>query len=361
MLINQVRVVSDTRGSMSCCIFGLILLILIAVFVTQINRKKKKTTNIEPTTSPNTAMNVVSKPQKEDDRKLITTTSDRFVEVDLGLHTNRSGYSISDSYESESSKFVKDAKEKHSIEGKPVPYHVVMQYWPTFRSLTADQEKWYFYWRSEIRGGHFLSTDASYIFIYVYELLCLVENPNPAEAAEQIKKLWEVYHTKNASLDRYLLEWAGDLIATELGISHCLIWWTDLIKKNVRNPPTPILNMIIQQAINEGRISDLPTNIWARLNLYQPRNKFYEQYNRDGIIDQVHTNAIIGIDSYLSEKKSGKGLLERYSPPKKYSQTKRTFTSAIVPDSYQNTVCYGDAQNFVDAPRLGNILLSITK
>lgn len=361
MLVYKVRVASDTIGSTLCCVFALILLILIAVFVTQLNQKKKKITKIEPSTTRHTDMYVVGKSQNEDDRKLVTPTNDRFIEVDPGLKVNRTGFPLPSSYETESSRFIRDAKNKHLIEGKPVPYHPFQQYWATFLSLNADQEKWYFYWRSEIRKGHFINTDASYIFIYVYELLCLIENSDPTHAAIQIRHLWEVYHLRNESLDNYLLEWAGDLLTNEMSVAHGIAWWRDLISDDVASPPDPILNVIIQQAVDAGKAEALSTNVWSRLNLYKPRNKFYQQYNKNGIIDQAYLKAIIAVDNHLSAKKNGKGLLDRYTPLKIYPQTKQSFKSAIVPESYEKKVCYGYARNFVDAPRLGNFLLAITK
>lgn len=49
-----------------------------------------------------------------------------------------------------------------------------------------------------------LSSDLSYIFVHVYEILNLVETPDPIQAAERIRILWLAYREKYPNLDRYL-------------------------------------------------------------------------------------------------------------------------------------------------------------
>ena len=286
---------------------------------------------------------------------------DRFVEVSPGVTVQRSPTTLSYSFESRASRFIKDAEKFHEVEGKPIEPVPFMQYWPTFQALNEQQKRWYFYWRSEVRQGRYPSTPLSYIFIYVYELLCLVELPNPSAAAEQVRTIWRQYRETYPELDRYLPEWGGDLLSARSGTPESVEWWNTLLREDGFSPPDVVVNMVLEKAVEDGRVADLPYALWSRLNVYQPKNKFYQRYNADGAVDTAYLAAIRAIDGYFSSLKAKKGLLERYVSAKLYPQTKRAFMSAIVPDDFPDRIELGEARNYTKSSRLGNLLLSITK
>ncbi len=298
---------------------------------------------------------------KEGIREKTTKTSDRFIEVIPGIQQSTPNINISYSFERNESSFIRDSKKYHSIEGKPVPSIPFMEYWPTFQSLNPDQKKWYFFWRSEVRQGRFPDTDLSYIFIYVYELLCLVEILDPFKATEQIKKIWKAYRSLYPKLDNYLPDWGGDLATTKVGLTQGIAWWWELMTQDKVKPPAAFVNIFVQKAVDTGKMKDLPYDVWAGLNYYHPQNKFYQRFNQNGAIDQSYLKAIYSIDDYLSNLRSTKGLLDRYTPPRFYPQTKAAFSSAIVPDDYPKQVIIGEARNFAGSSRLGNLLAAITK
>ena len=284
-----------------------------------------------------------------------------FVQVDAGREVNTPRITLTYSIETSASRFIKDAQKYHKLEGKFVESVAFMQYWPTFQSFTEKQKKWYFYWRSEIRRGRYIKTDLSYIFVYIYELLCLVEISDPVKAATQIKTIWREYRPLYKELDRYLPDWGGDLMVAKVGIAQGTAWWWELVTKDGFTPPTIVINAIIQKAVDAGKLDDLPYTIWTMLNLYHPQNKFYQRYNQNGVIDREYLKAIYAVNEYLLSTKAHKGLLEKYVPPKLYPQTKQAFTSAIVPDSYPKQISFGEAHNYASSSRLGNLLAAITK
>ena len=88
----------------------------------------------------------------------------------------------------------------------PAPF---MHYWPTFSDMSPEQQRWYFYWRAQYRHGSSLPTDLSYLFVYTYELINLVEVADPMAAAGQLWVLWNKYRGQYPKLDHYLPDWGG--------------------------------------------------------------------------------------------------------------------------------------------------------
>lgn len=346
--------VADLNETTCLCVFGLIAIVFLIWLVMRLSKPKNAT-------SRQIGNYGVTSSSKEVVQRGTPSTNERFIEVVPGVQSDTPRITLSYSFESGSSSFIKDARKYHGIEGEPVPPTPFMQYWPTFQSFSPEQKKWYFYWRSQVRQGRYPITDLSYIFVYIYELLCLVEISDPAKAAEQIRTVWRAYRSHYRKLDNYLPDWGGDLVTTKVGISQGIAWWWELMIKDGIQLPVAIINVIIQKAVEAGKINELPYSVWAGLNLYHPQNKFYQRYNQDGLIDRGYLQAIHAIDKYFSTLKSSKGLFERYTPPKLYPQTKTAFSSAIVPDSYQKQISFGDARNFVGSSRLGNLLAAITK
>jgi hypothetical protein len=336
------------------CIFGLLAIAFLIWLVVRLSKPMGVPTQ-------QIGKNRAPSPYRETVQRGTTRKNERFIEIIPGVQSSTPRVTLSYTFETGASSFVKDAQKYHEIEGKPVPPTTFMQYWPTFQAFNLEQKKWYLYWRSEIRQGRYPETDLSYIFVYVYELLCLVEIIDPAKAAEQIKIIWKAYRPQYPKLDHYFPDWGGDLVTAKVGITQGIAWWWELMTKDGIQPPAAIINVIIQKAVEDGKINELPYSVWAGLNLYHPQNKFYQRYNQDGAIDRGYLKSIYTIDRYFLSLKTPKGLLERYTPPKLYLQTKAGFTSAIVPDTYPKRISFGEARKFAGSSRLGNLLAAITK
>lgn len=77
--------------------------------------------------------------------------------------------------------FAEEARKRVNERGEPAPFAPFMSYWPTYEHMMESQQRWYFYWRSEVRAGRYPDTDLSYIFVYVYELINGVGWSDPPE------------------------------------------------------------------------------------------------------------------------------------------------------------------------------------
>ena len=118
--------------------------------------------------------------------------------------------------------------------------------------MNAAQQRWYFYWRAQVRRGNFLPTDLSYIFVHVYELLNLVELADPTQAASRVKLLWQSYRSQHPQLDNYLPEWGDDLLAVKVNVSAAIDWWKEYIPLHVRLFEC-VTNVLIQQYAEHGK------------------------------------------------------------------------------------------------------------
>ena len=72
-------------------------------------------------------------------------------------------------------------------------YTPFFSYMPQYSQMNAEQRKYYFYWRSEIRRGKFLKTDYSYLYLYVYEILNLPDKIPAQEGLSSLCALWRAY------------------------------------------------------------------------------------------------------------------------------------------------------------------------
>jgi hypothetical protein len=93
--------------------------------------------------------------------------------------------------------------------------------------LDEKQMRWYFYWRTEARRGSFLSTDASYLYLHAYEILNLVEKPDPVDAADYLKLLWQTYRNSCKEVTSYFPEWSGDLLTERFGAERAIARWNE--------------------------------------------------------------------------------------------------------------------------------------
>ena len=214
-----------------------------------------------------------------------------------------------------------------------------MHYWPTYRDMNASQQRWYFYWRTQARSGNYLPTDLSYIFVHIYEILNLVEIPDPIQAANRIKVLWQAYRGIYHQVDRYLPEWGGDLLAVKASGAYALSWWEGLLTVDGLAIPDPILNTIVEKAIRTSGTNIMPYKIWALLSDYQPKNKFYQMHNTDHQIDLAYEKAIkVANDYYLRTSK--KTLIDMFVSEQVCSYDKNVFASALIGYPYQRITSF---------------------
>ncbi|MDR3314777.1 MAG: TerB N-terminal domain-containing protein, partial [Oscillospiraceae bacterium] len=96
----------------------------------------------------------------------------------------------------------------------PAPVAAVCLDAPTYADLSAQQLRFYFTWRVQIRRGIPLPCDLTYALVYFSELLngitASTQTPAPEEIAPLIATAWLALRGQLPALDMYLTEWFKD-------------------------------------------------------------------------------------------------------------------------------------------------------
>lgn len=67
------------------------------------------------------------------------------------------------------------------------------RYYPDYHSMTVNQLRTYFSWRTQLRQGHFTVSSTSYAYVYIYELLNNIGVANPDEGYEKLETFYQQY------------------------------------------------------------------------------------------------------------------------------------------------------------------------
>lgn len=106
--------------------------------------------------------------------------------------------------------FVRDAEAFFEREGEEVPFLPFFSYIPQYSQLSRAQAAYYFFWRGEVRRGHYPRTDFSYIMLYLHEIINLPDRIPPQKGLSAMLGVWLAYRGAFPRLDKYLCEWVCD-------------------------------------------------------------------------------------------------------------------------------------------------------
>lgn len=285
----------------------------------------------------------------------------RFVGVDSGRQPERRVQLVSSriTYETGGTTFLREAQRYRSREGNPAPHILFMQYWPSYSSMNADQQRYYFYWRSRVRQGEFLPADLSYIFVHVYELLNLVELPDVNQAVARLKSIWQAYRSQHPKLDNYIPDWGGDLLAFKASVPVAMNWWMESLAMT-DHVAAPVTNLIIHQYIQSRKPDVMPPYLWTKLTTYRPRNKFYQEHNVGGKLDRAYEQAIRVAAEYW-RRTANESVLEKFTSPTLVPMRKPLFASAMVGYSYPQEITLGSSRDYLGDARLSDHLTAVVK
>lgn len=206
-----------------------------------------------------------------------------------------------------------------------------MTYWPTYSKMNAEQEAWYFYWRSQVRLGNYIHTDLSYIFVYIYEILSGIGWEVPQDGYRLLIDIWFKYRERFPKLDGYLIKWVFDF-AWLHGLEPEIPFGDDLI----HSIPEAALDRLI-----ESHADDIPLRLPFPLivalsdhNVLQ--SEFYTAGNQD-LMRQMIPKIVTYADIQLREKLN-KGILDKYGPDEAIQQEYRLYESAVCPQANVATV-----------------------
>ena len=120
-----------------------------------------------------------------------------------------------ETYEQKRLNFYKQAKFMADYEDNFAWHGEINQYFPTYSSLTLQQLRGYFTWRTQIRQGIYQKTATAFAYIYIYELLCGAGATTPEEVLQKLEVFEKNYILAvlgdtymRANLHRWMLGYA---------------------------------------------------------------------------------------------------------------------------------------------------------
>lgn len=267
--------------------------------------------------SPGTALPI---PPRTEKRVQVSTTKgnlDFVLSIEVNTSNSYGGYYNGGGFIQEAKKLVEHVEYK----AKFIPF---MSYWPTYSSMSTEQQKWYFYWRGQVRKGIYPDTDLSYIFVHVYELINNVGVQNPQDGYRQLSNLWINYRERYPKLDHYLVDWLTDYVAM-FGCNIDLLQIYQYLDN--RNADSVYLDIILT-GYNKSGVCQLPLELINQLSDYSFfRSKFYNESGQTLLTEYI-PKTIEKVNAFLLQKQH-LGILDLFQPSQREKIRREPFRSAV--------------------------------
>ena len=208
--------------------------------------------------------------------------------------------SATQSWQSRESVFLKQGKLLANFEDD-YPFETkVVRYYPTYQSLTDEELRGYFTWRTKLRQGNVEKTSLSFAFLYIYELLNQIGAADPADGYEKLLQFRDAYAPLDSSILSYLNRWLADYVV-----------YYDLDPNLLAATPQVVFDRSVT-ILEHIRQQDDAKVIYAVKQLapkWLERSKFYGAYRED--CDRVIIRVLGRIsDHYATRCK--KTMVEQY-------------------------------------------------
>ncbi|QNB45477.1 hypothetical protein BR63_03580 [Thermanaerosceptrum fracticalcis] len=230
----------------------------------------------------------------------------------------------SNRYYSGDSSFVEEAKKRVGYVEYSAKFIPFMSYWPTYNSMSREQQKWYFYWRGQVRKGIYHDTDLSYIFVHVYELINNVGVRDPMDGYWQLYNVWINYRECFPKLDHYLVDWITDYVA----LHKCNVDLLEIYKQLVNRNIYSFYPDILLASYSKLGLPQLPLALINQLTDYNVlRSKFYNE-GCQALLEEYIPKTIEKVNAYLLQKHH-LGILDFFKPSQTEKIQREPFRSAV--------------------------------
>lgn len=204
--------------------------------------------------------------------------------------------------------FIKQAKLLANYEDDYAYSGNVVRYYPTYQSLTDQELRGYFSWRTKLRRGEVQQAPATFAFLYIYELLNQIGVEDPMEGYRKLKAFEADYVQLDGTVLPYLKRWLFDYVL-------------------YYNLPAELLPESEQAAFDRNLL--VLDNIWQydtprildAVKYFAPRwlgrSRFYAQHPQD--MDTVIAGVLRGISSHHAAR-CKKTMVEQYFGPRRLQQ-----------------------------------------
>ncbi len=186
----------------------------------------------------------------------------------------------------EQGKFMEDFTDDCQYNGE------FQRYYPTYQSMTDQQLRGYFSWRTKVRGGKVEKTSLSFVFVYIYELLNQIGVSSSEEGFYTLKSFWQTYKDIDPKINHYIKLWLKDYVIYNGLEKSCLDDFSDT------NFDNKILTLINHKSHNVDEVFSA-LNSLSTYNLENSR--FYKLHSDD--VKNVVYNVFAELTEYYNKKR----------------------------------------------------------
>ena len=229
-------------------------------------------------------------------------------------------------WQSRESVFVKQARLLANYEDDYAFDGSVVRYFPTYQSLTDQELRGYFSWRTKLRGGDIHKTSLTFAFLYIYELINQIGVQDPMDGYRKLLGFQEAYGQLDGKILPYLREWLRDYVVYYQLDPNLL----SNTRQVIFDRSVTILDNIRQQ--------DAEKVLWAVRQLapkWLERSKFYGEHPAD--CDRVILRVLRRVSEHYAAR-CKKTMAEQYFGSIGEFQV-RLFNSAVFLDQSKARNC----------------------
>ena len=204
------------------------------------------------------------------------------------------------SWQNRESVFLQQAKLLASYEDD---YHYtgnLVRYYPTYQSLTDQELRGYFSWRTRLRRGELQKAPLSFAFLYIYELLNQVGVTNPEEGFQKLLYFRDNYGALDDGILPYLRLWLRDYVV-----------YYDLSPQLLSDHPQLLLDksLSVLENIQEESPASIAKALEALPLKWLARSKFYQSHKDD--MDSILSRVLRRISAHY-DNRCKRSFLEQY-------------------------------------------------
>ena len=219
-------------------------------------------------------------------------------------------------WQSRDSVFVKQAKLLVDYEDDFEFDRSVVRYFPTYQSLSNEELRGYFSWRTRLRRGIWEKTSLSFAFLYIYELLNGIGVTDPEDGFRKLKQFQQEYGEMDERVVPYLRLWLLDYAV-----------YYDLDPQLLADHPKVIFDnhLWVLQDIKNQSDAAVSAATLALSPKWMERSRFYKAHKPEA--DRVIARTLRRISDH-HDRRCKKTMVEQYFGP--YSvYPVRLFESAV--------------------------------
>ena len=206
----------------------------------------------------------------------------------------------SHTWQSRESIFLKQGKLLANYEDDFLFDKPIQRYFPTYQSLSDEELRGYFSWRTKLRRGVVQKTSLSFAFLYIYELINQIGVASPLEGYHKLKQFQGVYGALDNGILPYLGRWITDYVV-----------YYDLDPNLLSDSPQvlfdrsiSVLDLVTEQ--DEAKIMYAVKQLSPK---WLARSKFYSAYASD--CDTVIVRVLRKVSAHYA-KHTKKSMVEQF-------------------------------------------------